>query len=201
MATFVHPQAAVDEGAKIGDGTRVWAFAHILKGAIIGNDCNICDHTFIESGVTVGNRVTVKCGVSLWEGLNLEDDVFVGPGAVFTNDKRPRSRKYPVRFLHTLLKQGCSVGAGSTILPGLTLGRWCMVGAGAVVTRDVQDFALVYGNPAEQQGWVCRCGEKLVEDPTGRFVCNCGMAYQLLSSDQLRELEAQVLAETGASKG
>lgn len=186
---FVHAKAVIDEGASIGPGTRVWAFAHILPGAIIGKDCNVCDHTFVEGGVKMGNRVTIKCGVSLWEGVVIEDDVFIGPDAVFTNDNRPRSRRHPQDFPKTFLKQGCSIGANSTILPGLTIGRWAMVGAGAVVTRNVPDYALVYGNPARLRGWVCRCGEKLVQSAGSPLVCQCGLAYRQVAEQELREVE------------
>lgn len=178
----------MDEGACVGEGTRVWAFAHILAGAVIGADCNICDHTFIEGEVRAGNRVTIKCGVSLWKGLTLEDDVFIGPGAVFTNDRRPRSRRYPTEFLKTLLKEGCSIGANSTILPGLTIGRWAIVGAGAVVTRSVPDFAVAFGNPARIRSWACRCGEKLVRASDSRMACSCGLLYQRIGEGNVREL-------------
>jgi UDP-2-acetamido-3-amino-2,3-dideoxy-glucuronate N-acetyltransferase len=187
---FAHPKALIEEGAVIGDRTRVWAFAHVLAGAVIGEDCNICDHTFIEGGVCLGNRVTIKCGVSLWKGVHAEDDVFVGPDAVFTNDNRPRSRKYPSEFLSTLLREGCSLGANSTVLPGLTLGRWSMIGAGAVVTHNVPDFALVVGNPAKLFGWVCRCGSKLVPGSAGRLVCECARCYEQVSEVDVREVGA-----------
>src|SRR3990172_7482107 len=124
---FQHSLAVVEPGVAIGKGTRIWAFAHIVKGAVIGADCNICDHTFIEGQVQMGNRVTIKCGVYLWDGLRLEDDVFIGPDAVFTNDYRPRSRKVLQEIPQTLLKEGCTVGANSTTLPGLIIGRWAMV--------------------------------------------------------------------------
>lgn len=186
---FQHPQAAIDEGAKIGNGTRVWAFVHILPGAVIGAECNICDHTFIEGGVTVGNRVTIKCGVSLWDGLTVEDDVFIGPNAVFTNDYRPRSRKYLPEFLKTVLKEGCSLGANSTTLPGVTIGRWAMVGAGAVVTHDVPNYALVVGNPARLHGWVCRCGEKLLSGSGSLLTCACGRVYEQVGPTMIKEVE------------
>ena len=185
---LIHPRAEIDEGAVIGNRTRVWAFAHILSGAVIGEDCNLCDHTFVEGGVRIGNRVTIKCGVSLWDGVFIEDDVFIGPDAVFTNDARPRSRKYPEEYPQTLLKQGCSIGANSTVLPGLTIGRWAMVGAAAVVTHDVPDYALVFGNPARLRGWVCRCGESLLEGAGERLVCQCGLAYQRAGNETLREI-------------
>lgn len=144
---FEHPQALV-ESEQIGPGTRVWAFAHVLPGARIGRDCNICDHTFIENDVVVGDRVTVKCGVQLWDGLRVEDDVFIGPNATFTNDPSPRSKEYLDEYPVTVLERGCSIGANATLLPGITVGRKAMVGAGAVVTTSVPPNAVVVGNPA-----------------------------------------------------
>ena len=145
--SFRHPQAIV-ETDRIGEGTRIWAFAHVLPGAAIGRDCNICDHVFIENDVVVGDRVTVKSGVQLWDGVTLEDDVFVGPNATFTNDPFPRSRQYPERFARTVVRAGASIGANATLLPGIEIGQGAMVGAGAVVTRDVPPGVIVSGNPA-----------------------------------------------------
>ena len=143
---FVHPLADVQSEA-IGEGTRIWQFAIVLDGARIGRDCNICAHTFIESDVTLGDRVTVKSGVYLWDGVTAEDDVFIGPQATFTNDRKPRSRvRKP--FAPTLLKAGASIGAGAVILPGLVIGREAMIGAGAVVTKSVPDGETWIGNPA-----------------------------------------------------
>lgn len=150
---FRHPQALV-ESDRIGRGTRVWAFAHILPGAVVGEDCNICDHVFIENDVAVGDRVTVKCGVQLWDGVQLEDDVFVGPNVTFTNDLQPRSRHYPAAFARTVVRRGASIGANATLLGGITIGESAMVGAGAVVTRDVPPFGKVMGNPARLRGFV-----------------------------------------------
>jgi acetyltransferase-like isoleucine patch superfamily enzyme len=133
---FVHPNAIVETKA-IGKGTRIWAFTHILSGAKIGDDCNICDQIFIENQVIVGNRVTIKSGVQLWDGIVLEDDVFVGPNATFTNDKFPRSKQHLSSFPTTIVHQGASIGANATILPGVHIGRYAIVGAGAVVTKDV----------------------------------------------------------------
>jgi UDP-2-acetamido-3-amino-2,3-dideoxy-glucuronate N-acetyltransferase len=147
MGFFQHPQALV-ETDRIGDGTRIWAFAHVLPGAVIGADCNICDHVFIENDVHVGNRVTIKCGVQLWDGVRLEDDVFVGPNATFTNDPWPRSKVYPRTFPKTLVCKGASIGANATLVPGVTIGEHAMIGAGAVVTHDVPPRVLVAGVPA-----------------------------------------------------
>ncbi|MBY0555148.1 N-acetyltransferase [bacterium] len=153
MSFFVHPQALC-ESKTIGEKTRVWAFAHVLPGAVLGSECNICDHVFIENDVKVGNRVTVKCGVQLWDGITVEDDVFIGPNATFTNDIFPRSKVYPEQFLRTIVKKGASIGANSTILPGITIGEGAMVAAGAVVTKSVPDKAIVMGNPARVTGYV-----------------------------------------------
>jgi acetyltransferase-like isoleucine patch superfamily enzyme/dTDP-4-dehydrorhamnose 3,5-epimerase-like enzyme len=136
------------ETVNIGDGTRVWAFAHVLPKAVIGRDCNVCDHVFIENDVVVGDRVTIKCGVQLWDGIRVEDDVFIGPNVTFTNDPFPRSKQYPDCFPATLIRRGASIGANATILPGVTVGTGAMVGAGAVVTRSVPQHAVVMGNPA-----------------------------------------------------
>jgi UDP-2-acetamido-3-amino-2,3-dideoxy-glucuronate N-acetyltransferase len=143
---FIHERALVETDA-IGPGTRIWAFAHVMAGAIIGADCNICDHTFIEGNVVIGDRVTIKSGVYLWDGLRIENDVFIGPQATFTNDLRPRSKqRFELRT--TMLRRGASIGAGAVLLPGIKIGERAMVGAGAVVTKDVPDYAVVVGNPA-----------------------------------------------------
>jgi acetyltransferase-like isoleucine patch superfamily enzyme/dTDP-4-dehydrorhamnose 3,5-epimerase-like enzyme len=157
---FIHEKAIVEPGARIGAGTRVWAFAHILPGAQIGEDCNICDGVFIENDVLIGNRVTINCGVQVWYGITLEDDVFVGPNATFTNDQFPRSKQHPEKILKTLVSRGASVGANATILPGVVIGPHAMVGAGAVVTRDVPAYAIVFGNPARIQGYVSSTDNK-----------------------------------------
>ncbi len=150
---FAHSSSFVNS-KKIGRKTKIWAFCNILKGAQIGEDCNINDHVFIENDVVVGNRVTIKCGVQLWDGLRVEDDVFIGPNATFTNDNFPRSKKYPKKFLKTVIGKGASIGANATILPGLKIGANAMIGAGAVVTKDVPRNAIVVGNPARITGYV-----------------------------------------------
>lgn len=152
-SAFVHPNAIV-ESPHVGAGTRVWAFAHVLPGARIGADCNLCDGVFVENDVLVGDRVTVKGGVQLWDGVVLEDDVFVGPNATFTNDPFPRSKQYPTEFKKTVVRRGASIGANATLLPGLTIGMGAMIGAGSVVTRDVPPNAIVVGNPARIVGYV-----------------------------------------------
>lgn len=154
MSNFFKHSHALVESESIGDGTRIWAFVHILPGAHIGSGCNICDGVFIENDVVVGNDVTIKCGVQLWDGLRVEDGVFIGPNATFTNDEFPRSKQHAFELKQTLVKVGASIGANATILPGLTIGARAMVGAGAVVTRDVPDGAIVMGNPARVTGHV-----------------------------------------------
>lgn len=177
---YCHPQSLV-ETTDIGVGTRVWAFVHILPGAIIGKDCNICDHCFIESRVRIGDNVTLKCGVYLWDGITLEDSVFVGPNVVFTNDVRPRSKNTAYTMQPTIVQQGASLGANSTILAGITIGRYAMTGIGSVVTRNVPAYALVYGNPARQHGWVDEQGEKLqpiADQPSYWHTPTTGQVYR-----------------------
>lgn len=176
-SVFVH-ERALCETTDVGARTRIWAFAHVMPGARVGADCNIGDHAFIESGATVGDRVTVKNGVALWDKVTLEDEVFVGPNAVFTNDPLPRAafKKPPERFLPTVVRRGASIGANATIVCGVTVGTHALVGAGAVVVRDVPAHALVVGNPGRRTAWVCACGEKLTRD----FLCACGRRYRLI---------------------
>jgi UDP-2-acetamido-3-amino-2,3-dideoxy-glucuronate N-acetyltransferase len=153
VSHFVHP-AGICESDIVGAGTRIWAFAHVLAGARIGKECNICDHVFVEDGVILGDRVTVKCGVAIWDGVRLEDDVFVGPGVAFANDPFPRSKVHRAELLQTVVRRGASLGSGCTLLPGVTIGMQAMVGAGSVVTHDVPAFAIVVGNPARIVGYV-----------------------------------------------
>ena len=161
---FVHPQALL-ESARVGAGSRVWAFAHVLPGAVIGRDCNICDHVFIENNVVVGDRVTIKCGIQLWDGLRIEDDVFLGPNVTFTNDRYPRSRQHLSEYPETVVKRGASIGATATILPGLVIGPGAMIGAGSVVTRSVPANAVVVGNPARIVRYTAEVGNTAPASP------------------------------------
>lgn len=150
---FIHELSDV-QSSNIGQNTRVWQYSVILKNAKIGQSCNICAHTLIENNVIIGNNVTVKSGVFIWDGLRIEDNVFIGPSVTFTNDKKPRSQQYPNEFPITIIKKGASIGANATILPGIVIGENAMIGAGAVVTKDVPNNAVMVGNPAEIKGYV-----------------------------------------------
>lgn len=176
MSYFVHESSYVDNGVMIGDGTKIWFFSHIQKGAVIGRNCSIGQNVNIANNVCVGNGVKIQNNVSVYEGVTLEDDVFCGPSMVFTNDMTPRA-KYPkgsAAYKKTLVKQGASIGANATIVCGSTIGRWAFIAAGAVVTKDVADHAVVVGIPAKQVGWVCECGQQLNKD----MKCSqCGRAY------------------------
>jgi len=152
MSTFIHPHALC-ESKYIGEGTRIWAFVHILPEARIGQNCNICDQVFIEGNVIIGDRVTIKCGVQIWDGIRLQDDVFIGPNATFTNDKHPRSQQHLNEYPETIVEAGATIGANATILPGLVIGGKAMIGAGAVVTRNVPPRAIVVGNPGRIIGY------------------------------------------------
>jgi UDP-2-acetamido-3-amino-2,3-dideoxy-glucuronate N-acetyltransferase len=183
MDYFVHESSYVDEGAEVGAGTKIWHFCHVMPRTRIGANCNIGQNVLVASGVTIGNNVKIQNNVSLYTGVSVEDDVFLGPSMVFTNVINPRSHvSRKDEYKPTLIHKGASVGANATIVCGLTLGYYCFVGAGAVVTRDVPDYALVYGSPARLQGWVCQCGERLKfveKDGQGQAVCNvCGHAYR-----------------------
>jgi acetyltransferase-like isoleucine patch superfamily enzyme len=153
MSAFIHALSDVQTGS-VGDGTHIWQFVVVLPKAVIGRDCNICSHCFIENDVIIGDRVTVKNGVQLWDGLRIEDNVFIGPNVTFTNDRFPRSKVYPNRFPGIIVRNGASIGGGAVILPGLTIGEKAMVGAGAVVTQDVAPGCTIVGNPARMIGYI-----------------------------------------------
>jgi len=162
---FVHPRGLC-ESDQVGHGTRVWAFAHVLPGAVIGAECNIGDHAFVEGGAVLGDRVTVKNAVLVWDRVTIEDEVFLGPNMVFTNDLRPRAaiKRPRAALLPTVVRRGATIGANATVVCGTTIGEHAFVAAGAVVVRDVPAHAFVAGNPAVQKGWVCACGEGLGVD-------------------------------------
>lgn len=180
---FVHESSYVDEGAQIGADTKIWHFCHVMPRAKIGERCNIGQNVLISSDVTIGNNVKIQNNVSLYTGVIIEDDVFLGPSMVFTNVINPRSHvSRKDEYKTTLVRKGASIGANATIVCGITLGGYCFVGAGAVVTKDIPDYALVYGSPARVHGWICQCGEQLkfveqagIETAKCR---GCGDSYQ-----------------------
>jgi acetyltransferase-like isoleucine patch superfamily enzyme len=176
---MIHPLADV-QTKQIGEKTTVWQFVVILKNAIIGSNCNINCHTFIENDVVIGDNVTVKSGVYLWDGIRVEDSVFIGPNATFVNDQYPKSKQYPNKFQQTNLRRGCSIGANATILGGLEIGEHALIAAGSVVTKNVIPNALMVGNPAKQKGWVNNNGEKLIEISNGNFEDSQGNKFEIV---------------------
>lgn len=190
MTVKIHPTAIVDEGAIIGDGTKVWHFCHIQSGAHIGQNCSLGQNVNVANDVRIGNGVKIQNNVSVYKGVELEDWVFCGPSCVFTNDLMPRA-KYPkgeAGYLHTPVRTGASIGANATIVCGHEIGEWAMIGAGAVVTSDVPAHALMLGVPARQSGWVCECGKILAEDSNGGYVCpECNRRYCRTSSGLVRD--------------
>jgi UDP-2-acetamido-3-amino-2,3-dideoxy-glucuronate N-acetyltransferase len=170
----IHSTAVVEDGARVGEGTRIWHFAHVRAGATIGTDCTIGKDAFVDSGAIVGDRCKVQNGVSVYSGVTLESEVFVGPNAVFSNDLRPRAMSPGWKIVPTLVHTGASIGANATVVCGTEVGSYAMVAAGAVVTRDVADHQLVIGNPARHAGWVCRCGAVCSRDskPPATFECD-----------------------------
>ncbi len=182
---FTHSHAIV-ETSNIGEGTRIWAFSHVMKGATVGADCSIGEHCFVEAGAQIGNNVTVKNCNMVWEGIVLEDGVFVGPNVIFTNDRYPRSPRLPEAkhrytdhnwLVPTVVRHGASIGGGAVIVAGSTIGEFALVAAGAVVTREVPSYAIVAGNPARLRGWVCQCGTGLHFDEADATCPECGRKY------------------------
>lgn len=174
---FAHETSWIDDGATIGDGTRIWHFSHIMSDTVVGKDCNFGQNVVVSPGCTIGNNVKIQNNVSVYTGVVLEDDVFCGPSMVFTNVINPRSHiNRKNEYKTTLVKQGASIGANATIVCGNSLGKYCFIGAGTVVTRDIPDYALIVGNPGKLKGFVCYCGEKLdlQPDAASKTECQCG---------------------------
>ncbi len=193
MKPFVHESSYVDDGAVVGDDTKVWHFCHVMAGAVIGARCNLGQNVVVLPGTKIGDNCKIQNNVSIYEGVELEDDVFCGPSMVFTNVINPRSavsRKH--EYLKTLVRRGASIGANATIVCGITLGEYAFVGAGAVVTRAVKSYALVAGVPARQIGWMCRCGVRLpAPSDAARLTCAaCGSAYTLRNGQLVPDAEA-----------
>ena len=189
---FVHESAYVDQPCTIGNKTQVWHFSHIMQDVVIGENCKIGQNVFVASGVKIGQNVKIRNNVSVYAGVILEDDVFCGPSCVFTNIKTPRSafpRNTQDDYLVTTVKQGATIGANATIVCGLTIGRYAFIGAGATVTKDIPDYALVYGNAAKRVGWMCECGAKL-EDFAETTICQaCDRQYQYCGKDHIQRIE------------
>jgi UDP-2-acetamido-3-amino-2,3-dideoxy-glucuronate N-acetyltransferase len=186
---LIHPTAVIDAGAAIGAGTRIWHFCHVMPGAAIGDNCNLGQNVFVDNNVTMGNNVKIQNNVSVYNGVTLEEDVFVGPSVVFTNVINPRSfieRKN--EFRPTLIKKGASIGANATIICGVTIGEFAMIGAGAVITKDVKPYALVVGNPGKQQGWVSEAGDSLTLDDNNMATCSVTLEKYILNGQQLQKL-------------
>lgn len=186
---FVHESAYVDLPCAIGTGTQIWHFSHVMSDTIIGENCKLGQNVFVAAGVKIGHNVKIQNNVSVYAGVTLEDDVFCGPSCVFTNIKTPRSaipRNTSDDYLVTLVKRGATIGANATIVCGVTIGRYAFVGAGSTVTQDVPDYALVYGNPAKQRGWMCECGAKLVTIDKMQICAECDRRYQFSSHNQIQ---------------
>ncbi|MBO3462940.1 N-acetyltransferase [Aetokthonos hydrillicola CCALA 1050] len=192
MGYFAHESAYIDQPCSIGKGSQIWHFSHVMQDVVIGDKCKIGQNVFIASGVKIGQNVKIQNNVSVYAGVVLEDDVFCGPSCVFTNIKTPRSafpRNTQDDYLITLVKQGATIGANATIVCGHTIGRYAFIGAGSTVTKDVPDYALVYGNPAKRAGWMCECGARL-ENFTTTTVCKaCDRKYQYNGENKISRIE------------
>ena len=182
---YVHESSYVDEGVQIGEGTKIWHFCHVQKGAVIGKECSLGQNVNIGNNVKVGDGVRIQNNVSVYEGVELENNVFCGPSCVFTNVSTPRAH-FPVhgKYVKTVIKEGASLGANCTIVCGHSVGKSALIGSGAVVTKNVKDYALMVGVPAKQIGWVCECGKRL----DGTYKCDCGRQY-ILNGDDLSLIE------------
>jgi len=190
MPVYIHPSAFADEGCKIGEGTKVWHFCHIMPKAIIGKNCSLGQNVFVANNVVIGDNVKIQNNVSLYEGVVCEDDVFLGPSMVLTNVINPRSGvERKTEYKKTLIKKGASIGANATVICGITLGEYCFIGAGAVVTKDVPAYALMAGVPAKQTGWMSRHGVKLRFDKAGKAVCTATGDKYVLRKGKVSRLD------------
>lgn len=183
---MIHKLADV-QTENIGLGTVIWQYAIILQGAKIGRNCNINCHTFIENDVVIGDNVTIKSGVYIWDGLRIADHVFVGPNVTFVNDKNPRSKQYPTSFLETIVEKGASIGAAATILGGVTIGAYALIGAGSVVTKNIPPYSLVMGNPARHVGWVDEKGQKLTPLSATEWQSADGFVFSLINGKLVKQ--------------
>jgi len=192
---YIHPTAIIEDNVKIGDNTHIWHFVHVRKNAKIGRNCNIGKDVYIDAGVEIGDNVKIQNGVSVYKGVKIEEDAFIGPYAVFTNDLYPRSFNREWKVIPTLVKKGASIGANATIVCGVTIGKYSLVAAGSVVTRNIPDYGLVMGNPARLRGFVCICGKPLkeIKRMTKRFIVykcsSCGREIRIKRKDYERMLK------------
>jgi UDP-2-acetamido-3-amino-2,3-dideoxy-glucuronate N-acetyltransferase len=186
---YIHPTSIAEEGAKIGDGTKIWHFSHIMPTAVIGKNCNIGQNVFIADGVIIGDNVKIQNNVSLYSGVSIEDDVFLGPSCVFTNVLNPRSAvNRKDEFKKTVIRKGVTIGANATIICGTELGKYCFIGAGAVITKSIPEYALVVGNPSKQIGWMSEYGHRLFFDENGKAECKESREVYLIKDNIVSKL-------------